>query len=107
MRCWCCGGSLVSGRTWPQVADALNRRRNIQGSRLNHPPSAYVTGLLVPQGGEIEVDKNVSDPPPPPPLLGMLMRTPLALGWVARRARRAEAASKGTAAAGAKGVCRG
>ena len=40
----------------PQICDALNRRRNRKGQRLRHPPSAYVTGLLVPRGGSIKVD---------------------------------------------------
>jgi hypothetical protein len=39
-----------------QVTDALNRRRNKRGERLRHPASAYVTSLLVPEGGEVLVD---------------------------------------------------
>jgi hypothetical protein len=40
------------------VADALNRRRCRQGVPLRHPPGAYVTALLVPAGGAIEVDAD-------------------------------------------------
>lgn len=43
----------------PQVSDALNRRRNRRGTRLRNPPCAYITGLLVPKGGQITVDYQV------------------------------------------------
>ncbi|CAL5229776.1 g13164 [Coccomyxa viridis] len=38
------------------VCDALNRRHAKAGQPLDHPPSAYVTALLVPQGGAIVTD---------------------------------------------------
>lgn len=38
------------------VTDALNRRRARQGQPIKHLPAAYVTTLIVPNGGEIEVD---------------------------------------------------
>lgn len=40
------------------ISDALNRRRNRLGSRLVHPPSSYVTTVLVPEGGDVLVDRQ-------------------------------------------------
>jgi hypothetical protein len=78
----CCGshsGPMRASDVVQAITDALNRRRSrapsLQGSStlpqhnsrstpaaaaargpLRNPPSAYVTTLLVPRGGEIEVD---------------------------------------------------
>eukprot|EP00798_Chlamydomonas_sp_ICE-L_P029140 gene29140-32358_t len=49
-------GPMLASDMVQAVTDALNRRRTRFGSRLWRPPSAYVTGLLVPKGGDIEVD---------------------------------------------------
>jgi hypothetical protein len=38
------------------ITDALNRRRSRQGLPLKHAPSAYITSLLVPAGGPIDID---------------------------------------------------
>jgi len=45
------------------ITYALNRRYSgvgVEGNRreLNHPPRAYVNGLLIPKGGAIEVDRD-------------------------------------------------
>ena len=58
----------------PQVTDALNRRRNRQGAKLRHPPSTYVTGMLVPRGGSIAVDRQVG-------WGGRLCRVGCPVGW--------------------------
>jgi hypothetical protein len=74
----CCGshgGSMRASDVVQAITDALNRRRSrapsLQGQTLaqpssrtpargplRNPPSAYVTTLLVPRGGEIEVDQT-------------------------------------------------
>ncbi|KAF6254393.1 UPF0052-domain-containing protein [Scenedesmus sp. NREL 46B-D3] len=56
----CCGshgGSMRASDVVQAITDALNRRRTGR-SPLRNPPSAYVTTLLVPCGGEIEVDET-------------------------------------------------
>lgn len=52
-------GPMTAADMVQAVCDALNRRRNRRGQRLRYPPSAYVTGLLVPKGGQIRVDRQV------------------------------------------------
>jgi hypothetical protein len=39
------------------VTDALNRCHAKKVPRLSHPPSAYVTAVLVPAGGPVAVDR--------------------------------------------------
>lgn len=41
----------------PPAADALNRRASKRTHRLGFPPSVYVTAVLVPEGGPVEVDR--------------------------------------------------
>lgn len=50
------GGPMRASDVVQAITDALNRRRSRQGVPLRHPPSAYVTCLLVPAGGAIEID---------------------------------------------------
>ena len=41
------------------LCDALNRRQSARGlGPLQHPPSAYVSTLIVPKDGSIEVDRE-------------------------------------------------
>lgn len=56
-----CAGVRASPPPLPpsQMCDALNRRRNRRGTRLRNPPCTYITGLLVPKGGQITVDYQV------------------------------------------------
>ncbi|KAJ9523872.1 hypothetical protein QJQ45_020058 [Haematococcus lacustris] len=49
-------GPMTAADMVQAISDALNRRRNRQGQRLRHPPSSYVTALLVPKDGSITVD---------------------------------------------------
>lgn len=41
------------------ITDALNRKHSKKPGRLEHPPSAYVTAVVVPRGGQVEVDADV------------------------------------------------
>lgn len=55
----CCGnhsGPMKASDVVQAITDALNRRRSRQGTPLRNAPSAYVTCLLVPKGGAIEID---------------------------------------------------
>lgn len=68
-----------------QVCDASNRKYGRRGlRRLGHPPSTYVTGLLVPRAGEIEVDLEVSCGAVPAQKL-FVPRVGCAQGWVCPR----------------------
>jgi len=50
-------GPMTASDVVQAVCDASNRKNSRRGlRRLSHPPSAYVTGLLVPRSGEIHVD---------------------------------------------------
>jgi hypothetical protein len=40
------------------LAGALNRRHARKVAQLAHPPTAYVTTLIAPEGGPIEVDER-------------------------------------------------
>lgn len=40
------------------VVDALNRRHALGASSLSHSPGAYVTALVAPEGGGVEVDEE-------------------------------------------------
>lgn len=49
-------GPMTASDIVTAICDAMNRRRDRRGQRMFHPPSAYVTALLVPKGGEVVVD---------------------------------------------------
>eukprot|EP00878_Enallax_costatus_P010254 GHUV01010704.1.p1 GENE.GHUV01010704.1~~GHUV01010704.1.p1 ORF type:complete len:450 (+),score=97.56 GHUV01010704.1:449-1798(+) len=55
----CCGshsGPMRASDVVQAITDALNRRRSRQGIPLRNPPASYVTSLIVPRNGSIEVD---------------------------------------------------
>ena len=41
-----------------QLCDALNRRHTPRSATLVHPPSAYVTHVVAPAGGELRLDPD-------------------------------------------------
>eukprot|EP00879_Flechtneria_rotunda_P022704 GHRR01023978.1.p1 GENE.GHRR01023978.1~~GHRR01023978.1.p1 ORF type:complete len:373 (+),score=108.01 GHRR01023978.1:159-1277(+) len=55
--CGCHDGPMHASDVVQAITDALNRRNCRQGTSLKHPPSAYVTTLVVPYDGAIEVDE--------------------------------------------------
>lgn len=52
------GGPMRASDVVAAVTDALNRRRSRQGQPLRHPPAAYVSAILVPAGGQVEIDTD-------------------------------------------------
>lgn len=51
-------GPMAASNIVQAVTDALNRRDAKRVQQLHHPPSAYITAVLVPQGCPIEVDEG-------------------------------------------------
>ena len=51
------GGLMTAKDIVNAISSALNRDSGRLSLQLHHPTSAYVTALLVPQGGSIEVDR--------------------------------------------------
>ncbi|GAX77344.1 hypothetical protein CEUSTIGMA_g4790.t1 [Chlamydomonas eustigma] len=49
-------GPMTASDIVQAVTDALNRRWNRKGNRLQNKPDMYIDGLLVPRGGSILVD---------------------------------------------------
>ncbi|CAL8469527.1 g9068 [Coccomyxa elongata] len=49
-------GTMSAADVVSAVCDALNRRHTKAGQPLEHAPSSYVTALLVPAGGAIDLD---------------------------------------------------
>ncbi|KAK9908076.1 hypothetical protein WJX75_002470 [Coccomyxa subellipsoidea] len=52
------GGPMSAADSVSAVCDALNRRYTKAGEPLDLPPSAFITALLVPAGGAIDLDRS-------------------------------------------------
>lgn len=51
-------GPMTAADMVEALADALNRRHARKVAQLAHPPAAYVTTIIAPEGGPVEVDER-------------------------------------------------